>query len=106
MENVEDFDLGEKVKHAKFGTGTVMSKSGGGDNLKVVVKFPEFGEKKLSVKVAKLKKLAERPTLAAAPEGAPVAEPLTALPADAEVEEEEVVDDEELEDEAEEEEDE
>ena len=69
MEEFDQIEVGEKVKHAKFGQGTVMFKSGEGENAKVVVKFQgEVGEKKLMLKYAKLKKAAERATLAAGPE--------------------------------------
>jgi hypothetical protein len=72
MEAFEDVEVGDKVRHPKFGQGTVMHKSGTGENAKVRVKFSaEFGEKRLVVKYAKLKRVGERPTLAAAPEGAP-----------------------------------
>jgi hypothetical protein len=61
----EQIDIGDKVRHPKFGQGTVMSKSGEGDSFKVVVKFPaDVGEKKLVAKYAKLKKIDDRPTLA------------------------------------------
>lgn len=60
----DQIDVGDKVKHPKFGQGTVMTKTGGGDSLKVTVKFsPEVGEKRLVAKFAKLKKIEERPTL-------------------------------------------
>ena len=65
---VETFDVGDKVKHPKFGNGTVTLRIGDGEDQKVVVKFGgEVGEKKLVVKFANMKKLQERPTLPAAP---------------------------------------
>lgn len=65
MDGVDIIDVGDKVKHAKFGQGTVMLRLGDGDNAKVTVKFGgEVGEKKLMLKYANLKKVNERPTLA------------------------------------------
>ena len=69
---IENFDIGDKVKHPKFGTGTIVFRTGEGDKQKVTVKFgSEVGEKKLMVSLANLKLISERPTLQAAPE-APV----------------------------------
>ncbi|MGI8908335.1 MAG: hypothetical protein ACR2IE_17825 [Candidatus Sumerlaeaceae bacterium] len=65
---VETFDVGDKIKHPKFGNGTVTLRIGDGPDQKVVVKFGgEVGEKKLVVRFANMKKLQERPTLPAAP---------------------------------------
>ena len=78
MDNFEEVDVNDKVKHPKFGSGTVLHRSGTGENAKVRVKFSaEHGEKRLVVKYAKLKKMGERPTLAPAadtPAAAPAAE--------------------------------
>ena len=76
MELTEDFAKDDKVKHVKFGQGVVVARLGGDDNPKVVVKFgAEVGEKKLALKYANLKKISERPTLAAVPgENPPPAE--------------------------------
>src|SRR5690606_31193876 len=69
---IENFEIGDKVKHPKFGTGTIVFRTGEDDKQKVTVKFGgEVGEKKLLVSLAKLKLISERPTLAAAEE-APV----------------------------------
>jgi len=71
MQEIENFDIGDKVKHPKFGTGTVMFRTGEGDKQKVTVKSgSDVGEKKLLVSLANLKLISERPTLA--PEAAPV----------------------------------
>lgn len=53
-----DFAAGDRVKHAKFGTGTVVSTSGDGANGKFVVRFdtPGVGEKTLLSKFAKLER--------------------------------------------------
>lgn len=72
LETTDIFDIGDKVRHPKFGDGKVLLRTGDGDNLKLLVKFGgETGEKKLMVKYAKLKKIVERSTLE---EGEPGAE--------------------------------
>lgn len=60
QENEEEFeqiDIGDQVKHAKWGVGTVLFRSGQGDLAKAIVVFPEEGQKKLMLKYAKLKKV-------------------------------------------------
>lgn len=52
-----EFEVGDQVKHPKWGVGNILFKSGTGDHAKVVVVFPEEGQKKLLVKKAKLKKV-------------------------------------------------
>ena len=60
-------DVGDKVKHPEFKDGVVTLRIGDGLNAKVVVKFqPGIGEKKLALRYARLKKIQDRPTLAAA----------------------------------------
>ena len=54
-----EIEIGDQVKHSKFGTGTVLYKSGSGDRAKAIVVFPEEGQKKLLLKYAKLKKIQE-----------------------------------------------
>ncbi|MCX7020388.1 MAG: hypothetical protein WCK47_00690 [bacterium] len=67
MESAVNFENGDKVKHPKFGTGTVTGQGGYENHEKVIVKFSgEIGEKTLIIKYAKLKKIHERPTLEAA----------------------------------------
>jgi len=56
-EEMEEFEVGDQVKHPKWGVGTILFKSGTGANAKVVVVFPEEGQKKLLVKKARLKKV-------------------------------------------------
>lgn len=74
MQEFETIDIGDKVKHPKFGTGTVMFRTGEGEKQKVTVKFgSDVGEKKLLVGLARLKVITERPTLA--PEAAVEAVP-------------------------------
>ena len=68
-------DVGDKVKHPEFKDGVVTLRIGDGLNAKVVVKFqPGIGEKKLALRYARLKKIQDRPTLAAA-EGDAAGEP-------------------------------
>ena len=55
----DEIEIGDQVKHPKFGTGTVLYKSGTGERAKAIVVFPEEGQKKLLLKYAKLKKIKE-----------------------------------------------
>jgi DNA helicase-2/ATP-dependent DNA helicase PcrA len=43
-----------KVRHPSFHVGIIRSVEGKGDNSKITVYFPRFGEKKLVMKFAKL----------------------------------------------------
>ncbi len=52
-----DFEMGDQVRHPKWGIGTIMFKSGSGDKIKVIVLFPEEGRKTLMLKYARLEKL-------------------------------------------------
>jgi DNA helicase-2/ATP-dependent DNA helicase PcrA len=45
---------GTHVRHAKYGKGLVLRREGSGDNVKLTVSFPGFGQKKLIEKFAKL----------------------------------------------------
>ncbi|GAB4465505.1 MAG: hypothetical protein OHK0029_36190 [Armatimonadaceae bacterium] len=51
------FKIGEKVKHAVFGNGTVLSCVGEGDEAQVTVAFPNVGVKKLVAGYARLEKV-------------------------------------------------
>ena len=62
------FEVGDQVRHPKFGIGTVLYKYGEGDSTKVDVVFAEEGQKKLLVKYAGLKKVTD-PTAEATPPG-------------------------------------
>ncbi|MCL5271546.1 MAG: hypothetical protein M1457_13565 [bacterium] len=53
----DQIDIGDQVKHGKWGVGTVLFRSGSGANAKAIVVFPEEGQKKLMLKYAKLKKV-------------------------------------------------
>ena len=48
---------GNRVRHASFGTGVVLSCQGRGHNLKLVVYFDRAGRKTLLPTIAKLEKL-------------------------------------------------
>jgi hypothetical protein len=56
-ESHESFQVGDRVKHPKFGEGQVIQRTGSGDQTKLVVTFAEEGEKKLMARYANLKKL-------------------------------------------------
>lgn len=47
---------GAHVRHAKYGKGLVLRREGTGDNVKLTVSFPGFGQKKLIEKYANLEK--------------------------------------------------
>jgi len=51
-----DFLPGSHVRHAKYGKGLVLRREGVGDNIKLTVSFPGFGQKKLIEKFANLQK--------------------------------------------------
>lgn len=53
----DQIEIGDQVKHPKWGVGTVLFRSGNGDKSKAIVVFPEEGQKKLMLKFAKLKKV-------------------------------------------------
>jgi DNA helicase II / ATP-dependent DNA helicase PcrA len=50
------FRPGQKVKHPKYGEGTVYQREGEGEEAKITVQFPRFGLKKLVEKYAQLEK--------------------------------------------------
>lgn len=50
------FRPGQKVKHPKYGEGTVYRREGDGEEAKITVQFPRFGLKKLVEKYAQLEK--------------------------------------------------
>lgn len=53
----DQIEIGDQVRHAKWGVGTVLFRSGMGNNAKAIVVFPEEGQKKLMLRYAKLKKV-------------------------------------------------
>jgi DNA helicase-2/ATP-dependent DNA helicase PcrA len=52
-----EFRAGQKVKHATFGIGVVLSSSPQGEDLQISVAFPNAGVKKLLQSIAKLQKV-------------------------------------------------
>lgn len=54
---VDELEVGDQVRHPKWGVGTILFKTGSGRNAKVVVVFAEEGQKKLLVRKARLKKV-------------------------------------------------
>ena len=52
-----DFPLGSRVRHPKFGYGTVLRREGEGAETKLTVSFPNFGLKKLVEKYAGLERV-------------------------------------------------
>lgn len=47
---------GAHVRHSKYGRGLVLRREGAGENIKLTVSFPGFGQKKLIERFANLKK--------------------------------------------------
>src|SRR5450432_856220 len=52
----QGFRHGQKVKHPKYGEGTVYQREGDGEDAKITVQFPRFGLKKLVEKYAQLER--------------------------------------------------
>ena len=50
------FVAGAHVRHEKYGKGLVLRREGSGDNVKLTISFPGFGQKKMIEKFAKLEK--------------------------------------------------
>ena len=53
---LKGFRPGQRVRHPKYGEGTVYKREGEGDDAKITVQFPRFGMKKLVEKYAQLEK--------------------------------------------------
>lgn len=53
----EDIQVGRRVNHNKFGEGVVISRDGDGPNLSAIIRFDNWGEKRLLLKYAKLQVL-------------------------------------------------
>ncbi len=51
-----EFRVGARVKHAKYGIGVVLRSDGAGDDAKLTVSFPGYGQKKFIAKFAALEK--------------------------------------------------
>jgi DNA helicase-2/ATP-dependent DNA helicase PcrA len=52
-----EYGIGDRVRHIKFGEGTVADITEGGRDYEVAVDFDNFGRKKMFASFAKLKKL-------------------------------------------------
>ena len=52
-----DYDVGDRVRHIKFGDGTVKEIKDGGKDYEVTVEFDTMGQKRMFASFAKLKKL-------------------------------------------------
>ena len=52
-----DYNVGDTVKHIKFGIGKVTEMTPDGDDHLVTVEFERFGQRKLKAGFAKLKKI-------------------------------------------------
>lgn len=55
--DADEINVGDRVKHQRFGHGRIMEMEGSGPNKKAVIQFDNVGEKKLLLKFAKLEKL-------------------------------------------------
>lgn len=53
-ETKSGFQPGSHVQHSKYGKGLVLRREGSGDNVKLTVSFPGYGQKKLIEKFANL----------------------------------------------------
>lgn len=51
------FAAGDRVRHDRFGAGSVVAVSGSGQETKAVVRFDAGGEKTLLLKYARLQKI-------------------------------------------------
>ncbi|MCL5006425.1 MAG: UvrD-helicase domain-containing protein [Acidobacteria bacterium] len=51
------WQLGSKVRHSKYGIGTILDCEGEGENTKLTVSFPGYGKKKLLERYASLERL-------------------------------------------------
>ena len=54
-----DYGVGDRVRHIKFGKGTVTEMIKGGSDYEITVNFDTVGEKKMFASLAKLKKIDE-----------------------------------------------
>lgn len=50
------FSVGTRVRHAKFGVGLIVRREGEGENTKLTINFPGYGQKKMIEKFAGLEK--------------------------------------------------
>ena len=57
MEGFKTLKQGSRVRHPKYGEGTVFRREGDGDDAKITVQFQQHGVKKLVEKFAQLEAL-------------------------------------------------
>lgn len=57
MSNSNSYEVGDKVKHLKFGKGVVTSVVSAGNDQEITVDFEEVGEKRMFASLVKMKKL-------------------------------------------------
>jgi DNA helicase-2/ATP-dependent DNA helicase PcrA len=57
IQNPKSLVAGSHVRHEKYGRGLVLRREGSGDNVKLTISFPGFGQKKLIEKFANLQKV-------------------------------------------------
>ena len=57
--NIQLFQAGDKVLHKKFGRGVVREVSGAGENARISIVFPVFGEKVFALDIAPIVKVEE-----------------------------------------------
>jgi hypothetical protein len=78
IQALDNLQPGDIVEHPKWGIGSIIQRSGQGEHTKLIVAFPEAdgnGQKKLLAKVARLKKIEDKPVASPEPvEGAVVEE--------------------------------
>ena len=55
--DADEINVGDRVKHQRFGHGRIKEMEGSGPNKKAVIQFDNVGEKKLLLKFSKLEKL-------------------------------------------------
>ncbi|MGH9439179.1 MAG: hypothetical protein ACRD22_15100 [Terriglobia bacterium] len=48
--------MGARVRHPKYGFGTIVEREGEGEDLKLTVSFPGYGRKKLIERYASLER--------------------------------------------------
>jgi DNA helicase-2/ATP-dependent DNA helicase PcrA len=52
-----EFRVGSRVRHARYGTGVILRAEGAGEDAKLTVSFPGYGQKKFVAKYAQLEKV-------------------------------------------------
>ena len=52
-----DLQVGQRVRHERFGVGEVLSLEGSGGDARAIIRFEDVGEKKMLLKFAKIQKI-------------------------------------------------